>query len=392
MSMQRVIGRTLIGICAVFHTSASVSQAAIVMVAESKTVQSDPASAVSSFFDVYFDVTANNPSLAGYQLRVDLSPASSGLTFGAPTSTSNGSPPRTPVFTTTPTDLGSTASRIQATDFLPSGAEPIADNEGLVRVPFTIAPNAIGVFDLLIHPTETALSNAAGGAIAFQPLNGRITVERILESAWNVDMNGNWSAAANWTLGVPNGIGVRAVFGNIITQARSVTVDTAVTSGQIEFNSSNSYTIAGPNTLTLNVSSGNARINVTSGSHTISAPLTLADNTIITVGNTAGHLSIAGPFISSGATLTKAGAGGLTVNHVRAASLAIESGAVIIAPNGGVPGTSAVGSLSVNGTSRFDLNNNDLIVRATAATKDAVHAAIQADIASAKRHRRQLQH
>ena len=50
--------------------------------------------------------------------------------------------------------------------------------------------------------------------IAFQPLNGRITVERIPESVWNVDMNGNWSAAANWTPGVPNGIGVKAVFGS----------------------------------------------------------------------------------------------------------------------------------------------------------------------------------
>jgi hypothetical protein len=203
---------------------------------------------------VYFDITLDNPSLAGYQIRLDLSPTNSGITLGAPTSTSVGSPPRTPVFTTPPTDLGSTPSRIQATDFLPSGAEPIADNEGLVRVPFTIAPNAIGVFDLVIHPTETALSNAAGGEIAFQPLNGRITVDRIPESTWNVDMDGNWSAAANWTNGVPNGIGVRAVFGSIITQARSVSVNTANTVGRIDFNSANAYTISGPSTLTFDVS------------------------------------------------------------------------------------------------------------------------------------------
>ena len=38
----------------------------------------------------------------------------------------------------------------------------------------------------------------------------------------------------------------------------------------------------------------------------------------------------------------------------------------------------------MNGTSRLDLNNNDLVVRATAATKDAVHADIQADIVSAQ--------
>ena len=32
----------------------------------------------------------------------------------------------------------------------------------------------------------------------------------------------------------------------------------------------------------------------------------------------------------------------------------------------------------------FDLNNNDLVVHATAATKDAVHDAIQDDIVSAQ--------
>ena len=38
----------------------------------------------------------------------------------------------------------------------------------------------------------------------------------------------------------------------------------------------------------------------------------------------------------------------------------------------------------MQGTSKLDLNNNDLVVRATAATKDAVHAEIRADIVSAQ--------
>ncbi len=62
----------------------------------------------------------------------------------------------------------------------------------------------------------------------------------------------------------------------------------------------------------------------------------------------------------------------------------MNAGSLVIAPNGGDPGTSVVDVLDVSGTSRFDLNNNDLVVRATTATKDAVHDAIQDDIASAQ--------
>ena len=165
MSMQRVIGRTLIGVCAVFLISASVSQAAIVMVAESKTVQSDPASAVSSFFDVYFDVTANNPSVAGYQLRLDLSPANSGITFGAADEHEQGfSAADTCCLPRRPPIWARQRAGFKPLIFCRRGPSRLPTTKGLVRVPFTIAPNATGVFDLLIHPTETALSNAAGGA------------------------------------------------------------------------------------------------------------------------------------------------------------------------------------------------------------------------------------
>jgi hypothetical protein len=43
-----------------------------------------------------------------------------------------------------------------------------------------------------------------------------------------------------------------------------------------------------------------------------------------------------------------------------------------------------LGTLAVNGASRLDLNNNDLVVRATAATKDDVHDSIETDIVTAQ--------
>jgi hypothetical protein len=201
---------------------------------------------------------------------------------------------------------------------------------------------------------------------------------------WNVDADANWSAANNWTAGIPDAAGAKAVFGGVITAARTVTVDTGITVGRIEFNNANAYTIAGANTLTLDATSGDAKIMVGGGSHTISAAVTLADNTAISVAPATGQLSITGALNSSGVALAKAGAGSLRVNHVRAAALAINDGSVIITPDGGNAGTSAVGTLSVSGSGRLDLNDNDLVVRATAGTKDAVYDEIEGDIASAQ--------
>jgi hypothetical protein len=155
--------------------------AAIVMVADSKAVASDPAVPAAGYFDVYFNVTGNNTPVAGYQLRLDLSPPSGGLSLGVPVSTSSSSPVRDSLFSTPPTDLGSTGSRIQVTDYLPTGAKAVADQAGLVRIPFTLAANTSGIFDVTIHATQTALSDATGNAVAFEIMNGRLTVEPIPE-------------------------------------------------------------------------------------------------------------------------------------------------------------------------------------------------------------------
>src|SRR3954471_1920074 len=94
-------------------------------------------------------------------------------------------------------------------------------------------------------------------------------------SSWKNDADGAWSNAANWNGAVPNAVGAAASFGTIITANRTVTVDSPQTVGTISFVNTHSYTLAGSSTLTLDVSSGQAAIDVLSGSHTISAPVTL---------------------------------------------------------------------------------------------------------------------
>jgi hypothetical protein len=193
-------------------------------------------------------------------------------------------------------------------------------------------------------------------------------------ATWNVNNDGNWSLGSNWTGGMsPNGPGQAATFGPIITDNRTVTLDAPQTVGAITFdNADGRYTIAGTNTLTLDATSGDAQVNVTTGSHAISAPVTLADNTTFTI--TGSNLSIIGNLTATDRNLTKAGAGTLTVNNIRAQALAINGGLVQLAPNGGLAGTSVLGSLTLAGatdawTATLDLADNDAILQSSPANK-----------------------
>jgi hypothetical protein len=209
------------------------------------------------------------------------------------------------------------------------------------------------------------------------------------EKTWAVDADGVFSVGGNWTGGVaPAGAGDFASFGNIITANRTVTVNDRVSVGTLKFDDNNNYTLAGGAGITLEVTgAGNVAITVLNtngnGAHTINSPLIVADSLVITQDSTQ-PLTIGGGFNTSGQSVTKAGPGTVIVPRVRADSLSVNGGAVVIAPNGGSLGTSELESLSVGGSTRLDLNNNDLVVHATAATKNGIHDSIEADIVSAK--------
>ncbi|MCI0642566.1 MAG: hypothetical protein L0Y70_26100, partial [Gemmataceae bacterium] len=79
---------------------------------------------------------------------------------------------------------------------------------------------------------------------------------------WKLDADGVWSHSGNWKVPVPNATGAVAQFVGAATAPRTVAVDVPVTLGLINLDSPNRYTIAGPRALTLDVSSGNAAINV----------------------------------------------------------------------------------------------------------------------------------
>jgi hypothetical protein len=186
--------------------------------------------------------------------------------------------------------------------------------------------------------------------------------------AWNKDAGGNWTVRDNWSRSVPNVIGARAIFGDAITAPRSVAVDRPITVGTIDFDNANTYTITGPNALTLDTATGDAQINVINGNHVVAATVRLDDNTVVTVTPAASTLSMTGTIAAGGLNLTKAGAGTLSVVRLRAAVLSVNAGKMVLAPDPGAPGpeTPVFSGLTIAGgatpTARLDLTDRALVL------------------------------
>ena len=132
---------------------------------------------------------------------------------------------------------------------------------------------------------------------------------------WNVNGNGNWSTAGNWTPGggPPNAVDDTANFGTVISNNRNVTVDINVTVGQMDFfhdTGKREYNIIGTNTITFDVSSGNASLTVDMQDKSrIVAPIILNDDLDFSNANTQnfsiqGNVSGTGGITHQGGRLT----------------------------------------------------------------------------------------
>jgi hypothetical protein len=186
----------------------------------------------------------------------------------------------------------------------------------------------------------------------------------VVGSTWNVDADGDWSNAGNWTGGAPNSVGATANFGSVITAARTVTVDSPQTVGSINFDNANTYTIAGANAITLDTTSGQAAINVTSGSHVVSAPIVLNDDLSVTTA-AGGGVAVTGAMTATGRNVTKAGAGTAQFANVRASGLSVTEGVARISAKGtpnDPSGTSVVNTYNILAGAQLDLTNNSMIV------------------------------
>lgn len=166
----------------------------------------------------------------------------------------------------------------------------------LIQYSGTFTGNANDLFEVSPASVQSGLTYtfaATGGFVT-------LTISGAAPSEWNTDANGNWSLAGNWVNGIPNSIGATARFGTIISAPRTVNLDSARTVGALQFNNANSYTISGASILTLNATTGNAGIEVLSGSHGILSPLALTDSLNITLASAGNTLNLAGNITGAG--------------------------------------------------------------------------------------------
>jgi hypothetical protein len=139
-----------------------------------------------------------------------------------------------------------------------------------------------------------------------------------IPATWKGPGGGSYNLASNWTNNiVPNGVNATANFLGNITAPSTVTMNSPMTVATLNFDSLQSYTISGSSSLILEAPSGTAHINVQSGSHEISVPVVMNDDTLI---SGAGALDFSGG-ISGNHALTVLG--NLTATSIQVDSLTI---------------------------------------------------------------------
>ena len=201
-------------------------------------------------------------------------------------------------------------------------------------------------------------------------------------STWAADA-GDWLSSGNWYIGVPNAIGAQANFTAGARNNSTVYADSAITAGTINFDSAKTYNISGAGSLTLQVATGNAAINVVTGSQKINLPLTIASNTVLNVA-TGTTLRISDPVtVAAGKSLSKTGLGTVlyesTINvqsggsnafadSSHAASLQLQSTAnASIAASAAGSTVVQFDSVSFGSGAKIDVANNKLILPGTPA-------------------------
>src|SRR5439155_9869272 len=198
-----------------------------------------------------------------------------------------------------------------------------------------------------------SLSSQTLGNYAISLINDQANTQVKLRVAdvppphWNVDGSGSWGNDLNWSTFVqPNSPSDAANFLKKITTAATVTLDGPKTVNQITFDNANTYTIAAGTGGSLTVSGGGAAISVASGNHVINAPLTLTDDTDISITGAANGLRLDGALsIAAGKAVTKKSDGTLRIggpqSHGAGAMLKVTQGNVIMNSNAGSPASAS---------------------------------------------------
>jgi fibronectin-binding autotransporter adhesin len=190
------------------------------------------------------------------------------------------------------------------------------------------------------------------------------------QSTFQPTVTGSWNTAGNWSpSGVPNGAGVQSII-LTPTAAQSITLDAAISAGNISFtNNATTFisTLANGTggSLTFNNGGSNATFtangtNATTNSVTVSASVTLTDSLNLVVNNTSatnaaatftGALTGAGGVVKSG----DGNASFTTANKTYTGATVINGGALNFTATGAATGTSSI-TVNSGGQLRFTTN------------------------------------
>ncbi len=209
----------------------------------------------------------------------------------------------------------------------PSSFSPVKNFSG--KSQFPADPLFSGGLD------EVEIANYALTALQISALYNSTVYPAFTGGVWTNNADGNWSTSNNWSGGiVANGAGFFADFSTLaLTANRTVTLDAPRTIGGLKFADlagSQTWTLTGANTLTLDGGAGNVpTIAVSQSTATISLPL---------AGTNGFAKNGGGTLILNG---TASMGGGLTVN---AGTVSIPSGSTTFGS-----GTSSVGYLTGSG-------------------------------------------
>ena len=270
--------------------------------------------------------------------------------------------------------------RIVLTDLTDTGVTPIELIYSTARTGTAAAPA-----DETLNITQLTggqqaffgFTGATGGLNADQritnwTLNGVTIPLVVTENQWTGGVGGAGTDAtvgSNWSAGqAPNGPTSTAKFGNADPNAGDVTINVPANIGTVIFDSSNPYNLQGTGTITLGGVGSVGTINVVNGTHTVGNPIVAPGGVNVTLGATAGGLTLGN--VDGDVTVTGDGKT-LNTGAVTNGSLTVNSGATVK-----TSGTSVLDALTLSGaednwTSRLDIGTGGLIIRSTAATREA---------------------
>lgn len=146
---------------------------------------------------------------------------------------------------------------------------------------------------------------------------------------WTNTGSGDWSVAGNWSPFAPAASGATVRFGNALTAAATVNVDTPVSVAGMIFDHTFGYALDGA-AVTLANGAAPALIQVRQATHTLSNAVTLADGAVVSVASGA-TLRVADEVSGSG-SLTVEGGGVLSLEGVNTLPTVVRGGATVSVP------------------------------------------------------------